>query len=437
MGEKSVAQPVGRFRVVASTPVWEVSGVNVFTANLLRGLAQRGIEGEVLLTDPDSANALPMPMDADLRVSRLAYGRWENFPTRWKRLANYLDERAPCIYLPNYDYRFSPASAFVEAGVRTVGIVHSDDPVHYEHAARMGSWWSAVVAVSGAIGTELRNRQPDLADRQAIIPYGVRIPAQKPERQAHEGPLRIVYAGRLVQPQKRVLDLPRIAAALTERGTPFVMRIVGSAYEGSVRDQLMADSEPFIRNGSMKYLGALPNEEVYAIYEDSDVVILTSEFEGLPVTLLEAMGRGCIPVVTDIPSGIPEVVKHEESGLLVPVGNIQAFAEHITRLHQDYALRSRLSEGAYRAVDRGHYRIEDMVDRYMRVFERVLSMPPARRGQPEQIWDIRPPDVRRVEMLPTVLGLPLRAAVHVMRTAKWKTINGSKRALRLLGVQVR
>lgn len=437
MGEKPVEQPAGRFRVIVSTPVWEVSGVNVFTANLLRGLAQRGIEGEVLLTDPDSPNSLPMPMDADLRVSRLAYRRWENFPTRWSRLANYLDERAPCIYLPNYDYRFSPASAFVKGGVRTVGIVHSDDPVHYEHAARMGKWWSAVVAVSAAIGTEVRNRHADLAERLAIIPYGVRVPRQIPDREAHEGPLRIVYAGRLVQPQKRVLDLPRIAAALTERGTPFVMRIVGSAYEGSVRDQLMADSEPFVRNGSMEYLGALPNEEVYAIYEDSDVVILTSEFEGLPVTLLEAMGRGCIPVVTDIPSGIPEVVKHGESGLLVPVGNIQAFADQLTHLFQNLALRKQLSEGAFRAVDRGHYRVEDMVDRYLKVFEQVLRMPPAQRGQPDRIWDMRPPDVRRVEMLPSVVGLPLRMALHAMRTVKWKTINGSKRVLRLLGLQVR
>ena len=85
-------------------------------------------------------------------------------------------------------------------------------------------------------------------------------------------------------------------------------------------------------------------------YGESDVLLLMSGWEGLSNTMLEAMNAGCVPVVTDIPSGVPDVITHEENGLLAPVGGIDRFARHIARLQAEPETLERLSEAAWRTI---------------------------------------------------------------------------------------
>jgi hypothetical protein len=85
------------------------------------------------------------------------------------------------------------------------------------------------------------------------------------------------------------------------------------------------------------------------------------------------MGRGCIPVVTDIRSGIPEVVQNEVNGFCVPVGDIEAFVERLNLLHRETVLRRQMSERAYTTVSQGGYRIEDMATSYVQLFDRVME----------------------------------------------------------------
>jgi glycosyltransferase involved in cell wall biosynthesis len=202
------------------------------------------------------------------------------------------------------------------------------------------------------------------------IPYGVKVPQEIPERiPAAGGALRIVYAGRLVQEQKRVLDLPRIFNALMERGVPAELAIVGSgADEAALRDACGR----WTGAGRVRFLGTLPNQEVLQVFGQSDVLVLTSEFEGLPVSLLEAMAHGCVPVVTDIPSGIPELVRNGETGYRVPVGDIAGFADCLASLQSGAAKRSALSAASHAAIRAGGFSVEDMVTAYLNLFERVL-----------------------------------------------------------------
>lgn len=122
----------------------------------------------------------------------------------------------------------------------------------------------------------------------------------------------------------------------------------------------------------MRFLGTLPNARVLEIFEQSDVFILTSDYEGLPLSLLEAMGRGCVPVVTDIRSGIPELVRDGVNGYRVPVGDIQAFAERLSSLQRQPALRRQLASQAHQTIRTEGYDVERMVERYLMLFERVL-----------------------------------------------------------------
>lgn len=345
--------------------------MNVFAANLVRGLAARGIDAHLLLTWPEMADPKPMPLPADLPVARLPVAADASWPVRWRAMIRYLEAHAPCVYLPNYDFWHSCVCPRLPSTVATVGIVHSDDPQHYEHVARLGRYWDSIVAVSPAIAARVAAAHPHLAARLAVIPYGVEAPAEPPARPAVQGAaLNIVYHGVLKQDQKRILDLPAIMEILVERGTPVRLTLVGAGPELA---QLQAVAQGLIAGGQMRLLPTLPHAAIPPILAESDVFLLASEFEGLPNALLEAMGWGCVPVVSDIRSGIPELVRDGVDGYRVAVGDLHRFAERLALLQRDPALRARLSREAARTVREGGYRLQDMTERYVTLLGQVLD----------------------------------------------------------------
>ena len=91
-----------------------------------------------------------------------------------------------------------------------------------------------------------------------------------------------------------------------------------------------------------KFLGYQSPEQVRDLLKRTDVFVLSSFAEGLPVVLMEAMAAG-VPVVATHIAGIPELVEDGHNGLLVPPGSAGATAEAIRRLLNDANLRNRFA----------------------------------------------------------------------------------------------
>lgn len=363
-----------KYRVVVTLPYWVLSGVNFFSANLVRGLQSQGVSAEILLTEQDTNLVTipdaPAPLPDDIPFSRLPVGRQDTWGAHWRALIAYLEDCAPCIYIPAYDWRHSIVSPKLSRRVCIVGALRSDDPMHYDHLMRLGKYWNAIVAVSSTVARHAAALAPDLASRITAIPNGFDIPSSAPERpQSDAAPLQMIYHGVLNQHQKRILDLPAIVEALMKRQVPAELTIVG---DGPTRGQLLDRARPLMDCGAIRYLDMVPHARIPEHLRQSDVYLLPSAFEGMPNALLEAMGMGCVPIVTDIPSGIPELIRDGVSGFRVPVGDIGSFADRIELLRQNPVLRREMSLNAYRTIAEGGYRLQDMVDRYLALFERVL-----------------------------------------------------------------
>jgi glycosyltransferase involved in cell wall biosynthesis len=392
--------------VVLATPTWSLNGANVFSANLTRGLNARGIPAQIVLTRPDWIDVKPLPRPADIRFRSLPVKRFASLTTRWRATIQYLSECAPCIYIPNHDFGHSCVSSRLPDSVATIGIVHSDDPQHYEHVARLGMYWNAVVAVSIAIGAEILKIDPSLAPRLSVIPYGVTAAKYLPDRSSQTGrPLRVIYAGRLDQAQKRVLDLPEIAKAAARLSIPLQMTIAGS---GPAEAQLRARFAAIGAGARVDFLGTLDSGALQTVLMQHDVFLLTSAFEGLPMGLLEAMGQGCVPLAPNIRSGVSELIESGRNGFRATVGDVREFAERLAELFHNPPLRRRMAEAAYVTVRSSPYRLEDMVQRYVELSAKVLDE--ARSGvfhRPRGA--IRPPpDLPWQEYLPG----PLQKAGH-------------------------
>jgi glycosyltransferase involved in cell wall biosynthesis len=357
------------YRVVCDLTAGILSGVDTFMVRLVRALLGQGVPARVLLTRPApyaDAELLPLPADIPVDVLPPWPIPWRQ---RWSTLVRYLEDLAPCVYLPNYDYDFSCVCPALSPDIVVVGIAHSDDPRHYEHARRLGRYWDATVAVSPAIAEQLKVTAPEAAARLEVLPYGVAVSDTPPTGRPDRGPLRIAYAGRLEQGQKRVLDLPPILARLHEAGVAAELTIAGDGIDRAA----LREAFRSLPATSVRWLGTVSNDAVVALLAESDALLLPSQFEGLPLTLLEAMAAGCVPVVSDIRSGVPLLVDDGVTGFRVPVGDVGSFAARLTTLARDRILLARLSRAAWRRVHEGGYSIEAVGVRYQDLFARALA----------------------------------------------------------------
>ncbi len=394
-----------RPRIILAATSWTVNGVNVFSANLTRGLCDVGASAEVLLTeeatDLVSGRERPMPRPAGVPFADLPTDPLGGWGDHWGSMVRYLEDAAPCVYVPNSDWRHSCVCPRLSDRVIVVGVVHSDDPLHYDHVRRLGPYWNAVVAVSRAVAERAVAVCPSIEARLVTIPIGVRIPATPPARVDRPGPLRVIYHGILKQHQKRVLDLPRIAQAAVDRGVPIELTIVGAGPDESA---LRRDAQPLVERGVVTFAGVRSPDDMPALLEAHDVYLLASEFEGMPNALIEAMGRGCVPVVSRMTSGIPELVQDGTNGLLAPVGDAEAFAAALDHLWRAPAERAVLAVRAFHTVATGRYRVEDMVAAYQAVFERAADDARARRFiRPRAALSHPPRQVAGVSLFPVDL----------------------------------
>jgi glycosyltransferase involved in cell wall biosynthesis len=337
--------------------------------HLVRYLLAHDIPAHVLWTRPDLYDSKPMPMPPDIPVKKGPWPDNASLRTRWRTLIRYLEERAPCIYLPNDDWWHSCVSAQLSDRVAVVGNMHTDRSMDYEQYGWLGKYWNAAVAVSPAVGEKAAALYPHLAERLTVIRYGVHLPSSPPERVRAAGePLNIIYPARLIQEQKRILDLPKIVDELARREVPVRLDIAGGGWDEA---ELKSACQHLVDRGLVRFCGILSQEQLAEAYPQNDIFLLTSEYEGGPITLLESMGAGCVPVVTHIRCLVSELVKDEVNGYRVPIGAIDAFADRIALLYHDPALWRRLSQNAYATVSQGGYRIDDMGARYVELFQKV------------------------------------------------------------------
>jgi glycosyltransferase involved in cell wall biosynthesis len=204
-----------------------------------------------------------------------------------------------------------------------------------------------VIAPSTALAEEARRLG---AGEVRVIPSGVDLPAAVGEQ---ADPPEVLYAGRL-SAEKGVREL--VAAA---DGLPLVV-----AGDGPLRDEVPGA------------VGFVPHDELGRLYTRAAVVACPSRREGFGVVCAEAMAYGR-PVVAGDVGGLRDLVRHEETGLLVPPGDVGALRAALQRLLADPDLRRRLGE-AGRARIAEHFTWQRFGDETLRAYEDALKEPPTR-----------------------------------------------------------
>ena len=214
---------------------------------------------------------------------------------------------------------------------------------------------SAVVTVSDYNLEYLRVQYGEAAARVRRIYNGIdleRFPYSAPR----DRPPMVVYVGRLVE-KKGLSDLIDACASLAGRGKTLECGIVGAGeLEADLRERIARLGV----GSTVRLLGPRPQAEVIRLIREASAVAAPCVIgedgnrDGLPTVILEAMALGTPCVSTDV-TGIPEVVRHEETGLIVPQHDPGALADALERFASDADLRVSLAV-------RARERIEDDFD---------------------------------------------------------------------------
>jgi glycosyltransferase involved in cell wall biosynthesis len=343
----------------------KMGGMMNIIANLLAYRRPDAFTHHVVLThntlDTDVRYAQPLSCDSQTTVEYTL--PIENLHAVMRRLAHAVP-KGPGVVVAGDLLDLAMLSVH-DVGRAVVLILHGDHDYYYDLAVKHDRVVHAYVAYSRRMHERLLACLPHRADSIHYIPYGIPLPPRV--RRPVDGPLRLIFAGRLEHGQKGVLELPSIAARLRDRSIDATWTIVGDGPDGSRLRAAWPESP------SVRYLGSLTNAETINRLSDHDVFVLPTRVEGLPVALLEAMGSGVVPVVSNIDSGVPDVVTAEATGLLPEVGDVAGFADAIARLDSDRPLLERLSAADRRTVEE-RFDVRHRVADYQALYARYADL---------------------------------------------------------------
>ncbi len=158
---------------------------------------------------------------------------------------------------------------------------------------------------------------------------------------------RLLFTGRLAG-VKGVPILLETLARLRERDPGLELTLAG---DGPDRAKLEEEARRLGVADGVHFLGYQSSAQVRSLLQETDVFVLPSFAEGVPVVLMEAMASG-VPVVATQVAGVSELVEDGVSGFVVPPGDVDALAGAIARLLDDSELRGRFGAAGRRAVER-------------------------------------------------------------------------------------
>ena len=299
-------------------------------------------------------------------------------PKKWlplyipKLLTLLLRERFDVVHCHLFGSNWIAKPLAALAGVRVlINHDHCNDRLRYDNkvAFALDVWTnrlsSHVCAVSASTYNFLIQNEKLPAGRVSLIYNGVDL-------QQFDGLVRkqdpanpvIVGIGRL-HPQKNFSLFLEVAARVLKSHPRATFLIAGS---GPEENTLRQRAQELGIAAQVKFLGHVSDPR--PLYAQASLFLLTSDYEGTPMVILEAMAAGTPIIATDL-DGISEVLRDGEEATLVERGNAEAFAEQVNALLHDPAKVATLAAAAQAKV-RTHYSAEAMTRDVEAIYLRYL-----------------------------------------------------------------
>ena len=356
-------------KIVQVITALNLGGAQVLLENLCYGLADEGQDVTVVsLEDARTATARRL----EGRGIRVVYlDKKPHFdPTITAKLARVFKELAPDVVHAHNIRKLYVLGAARKAGVKH--IVYTVHNIAQKEQGRLGGIFSGIVFRRGLMvpvglsplvteSIEERYRLKGVA----TIYNGTELEhfPRKTDYRLHEHPA-ILNIARLDE-QKNHRRLFEAFLAVLERFPGAELILVG---DGVLMEPLKALAQELGIGGKVRFEGL--QDDVAGYFETADIFCLSSDYEGMPMTLIEAMAAGMPIVSTDV-GGIPDMLKNEESALLTPP-DAGLLAEALVRALSDEELRRSLGENAW--SESARFSHHSTARDYLALYKRITGL---------------------------------------------------------------
>lgn len=192
-----------------------------------------------------------------------------------------------------------------------------------------------------------------------VVPNGVDLSRCIPkENYTADSAIKLLHIGRFHE-AKNHNAIIQAMVILKNRGISVTLDCYG---DGELLEEIKNSVARLDLQNTVRLRGV--SADVFPILHDADIFLLPSVWEGIPMTIIEAMGTG-LPIIASHVGGIPDMIENNVSGLLI-APEAQALADAVEALSKDAALRARLGNGALQAVHR--FSAEEMAEGYLSLY---------------------------------------------------------------------
>ena len=292
-------------------------------------------------------------------------------------MRKYRPEVVVTNFLDGASLHFTEAKS--KYGFKHVIILHGSDALvsphkrtdHSRAIPRMLREADYVVGVSGPVLSAARSLAPAISIRSAVIWNGIDVAywSQPPTIPSTRTAGALFAAGRLERVKGYDVLLDAFAIVRSRRADA-QLRVAG---EGSERESLERKARDLRIDDAVEFMGWCDAETIKAQLYGAAVSVMSSRSEGLPGSLMEAMATGTPVVATEV-GGIPDLVRHGQTGLLVPSENPEKLAAAICEMMEDAELRNRLAKQAQAFISDNTW--ERCVGQYEALFEQLVRQEP-------------------------------------------------------------
>lgn len=246
-----------------------------------------------------------------------------------RKFRHALREAQPGVALYHNSWGL-PFLADLDKATRRISLIHTDAPNIAQLFASGEGLVDGIMCVSNQLAAQARRSLPLLdASRITVLPY----PISAPHQTAHHSPMQnrpVVcgFVGRVIKEQKRVDRLPRLCETLDRNKIDYRFEILG---DGPMRKGL---EQRFRENPKIVFHGRKEGDAYWQALGGWDAAIFVSDYEGLPISLLEALSQGVLPIYPSIQSGGDPYTAKVRPDLLYPPEDFESVANVLKMLQK-------------------------------------------------------------------------------------------------------
>lgn len=360
----------------------QVTGGNIVCLHLIEAALNQGCD--VLVNSPSEGRFCDILREKKVKIYHLDTTRSFNWLSAVKMAQLIKKERVSLVHA-HAPFAGSIISCLAGklAGVPVIIHAHLQDSLSSNYFIRsyqniMNYWtsrkcYNAIIAVSHQVKNALIAEGFD-SHKFHVVHNGTHVNHQQintdicNELNIPEDIPVVIHIGRLCKSKGQHLLL-QAAANLHQLGQEVVYLIVGKDLEqdGAYLQYLKHLAQELGINNSVHFLGH--RADIPQLLTSSDLLVLPSYTEGLPLVVLEAMAAG-LPVIATPVGGIPEVVIHQETGLLVPIEDVPALADAMLKLLQNPHVRNEMGNKGLEMVDKD-FSVEKMCREVFDIYEKL------------------------------------------------------------------